>query len=142
MSNQIVYWALLAVAFGYVMLRGGVPERRAMFAWTLASLLSTASVVAGFGAYATLQFGVFFVDVLLAAYFIWLSLRADRFWPLWVTGFHLIGVMTHIAKALLPDLHPWAYAVGQVAGGYLIIATIALGAARHHRRAKRSAGVS
>jgi hypothetical protein len=142
MSNQAFYWTLLVLAFVYVMVRGSAPERLAMSAWTLASLLSTAAVVSGLGAYETLQFGVFAVDIALLVFLIWLALRADRFWPLWVTGFHLLGVMTHIAKAITPDLHPWAYAVGQSIGGYLIIGAIVAGTARQHRRAAAAAKLS
>lgn len=112
-----------------------------MLAWTLASILSAAAVVGGLGAYETLQFGVFAVDLALLLFLLALTLRADRFWPLWVTGFHLVGVLTHVAKAIAADLHPWAYAVGQAAGGYLIIAAITAGAVRHHRRIRAVAAV-
>jgi hypothetical protein len=138
MSNQVIYWTLLAATLAYVLARGGSIERLAILAWTIASILSAAAVVAKLGAYETLQFGVFAVDILLLAFLAWLALRADRFWPLWVTGFHLIGVLTHIAKAVVPDLHPWAYAVGQAAGGYLVLGTIAIGAARYRSRTIRS----
>jgi hypothetical protein len=136
MSNQTFYWGLLTLASAYVLLRGGKPERLAIAAWAVASMLSTAAVLSGFGNYETLQVGVFAVDLVLLAFLIWIALHADRFWPLWVTGFHTLGVMTHVAKALVPDLHPWAYAVGQVVGGYLIIGAIVLGTARHYRRTK------
>ena len=134
MPNQVAYWSLLALCCAYVLWRGGRPERQAIAAWTAASALSTAAVVAGIGAYETLQFGVLAVDLALLGFLVRLALRADRFWPLWVTGFHLVGVMTHLAKAMAPELHPWAYAVGQAAGGYLIMATITAGAMRHHAR--------
>lgn len=138
MSHQTIYWLLLALTLAFVWTRGGRPERLAILAWTVASILSLLAVIAGLGAYETVQFGVFIIDLALLAFFIWLSLTADRMWPLWITGFHLFGVLVHIAKALKPDLHPWAYAVGQAWGGYLIMATIAVGAARHSLRMKRS----
>lgn len=137
MSNQTFYWILLALAAVYVLQRGGTPERLGMAAWVLASLLSTATVLAGLGDYERLQFGVLVVDLFLLAFLIWLSLRADRYWPLWMTGFHLLGVMTHIAKAMAPDLHPWAYAVGQAIGAYLIITTMVVATFRHRARLAR-----
>ena len=136
MPHQIFYWSLLSGLLALVWLRGGLPERLVASAWAVASILSTAAVVLRLGAYESLQFGVFMVDLALLGFLGWLSLKADRQWPLWVTGFHLVGVMTHIAKVLKPELHPWAYAVGQAGGGYLIMGTIALGTQRHWRRTR------
>lgn len=138
MLHQFVYWILLAAMLSYSWLRGGPPEQLAACAWAIASLLSTAAVLLHLGGYETLQFGVFSVDVVLLVFLVCLSLKADRVWPLWITGFHLVGVMTHVAKALESDLHPWAYAVGQAGGGYLIMGTITAGAARHARRTRRN----
>jgi len=134
MSNQLLYWVLLAVSAAYVFWGGGSPERLAMLAWAIASILSTVAVVSGLGSYERLQSGVLVVDLVLLAFLVWLSIRSDRYWPLWMTGFHLLGVMTHLAKAMAPGLHPWAYAVGQAIGGYLIIATMVIGTRRHRKR--------
>lgn len=138
MYHQVVYWSLLAATLAWVWVRGGPPERIAVASWTVASILSTAAVILRLGTYETLQGGVFLVDLVLLSLLVWLSLKANRIWPLWMTGLHLVGVMTHIAKALKPDLHPWAYAVGQAAGSYLVLATMTIGAARHWKRTRLS----
>lgn len=138
MANQIIYWTLLAGTLVFVLWRGGQPERTAIVAWTAASLLSTGSVELRLGSYDSVQFGVFAIDIVLLAAFVWLALRADRVWPLWVTGFHLVGVLTHVAKVLKPDLHPWAYAIGQAGGGYLVLAAITIGTLRHSTRVRKS----
>jgi len=137
MSNQALYWVLLACAAFYVLWRGGTPERLAISGCAGGSILSAGTVWVGLGTYERLQFGILFVDLGLLAFFLWLALRADRYWPLWVSGFHSVGVMTHFAKALAPDLNPWAYAVGQAAGSYLIIAAIVAGTVRHRLRLAR-----
>lgn len=138
MSSQVFYWILLGAVLAFVWEAGGAPERMAAAAWALASILSAAAVVFQLGSYETLQVGVFGIDLALLVFLIWLSLRADRIWPLLMTGVHLFGVMTHVAKALKPDLHPWAYAVGQAGGSYIILATITVGAARHRWRVRQT----
>lgn len=137
MDNQTLYWSLLALTGAYALVRGGVPERWAMAAWILASILSTAAVLLRLGTYETVQFGVLAIDVVLLAFLIGLSLKADRYWPLWMTGFHLWGIFAHLAKWLLPTLHPAAYAIGQAVGSYAIIGTMVLGTWKHRQRLTR-----
>ena len=39
------------------------------------------------------------VDVSLFGLFLFIALRSQRFWPLWVAGFHLVTVAAHAIKA-------------------------------------------
>jgi hypothetical protein len=87
--------------------------------------------------YQRLEFGLFLVDLVLLAGFVVLSLFADRFWPLWITGIHLVGVATHTAKTLDPNVVPQVYSWIQGLWAYPIIALIVIGTARHQKRLKR-----
>ena len=85
----------------------------------------------------SVEFGVFIVDVLVFVAFIVLALRANRFWPIWVSALLGLGVLGHLARWAGPDVIPWAYAVVLTIWSYPILAIIALGTFNHQRRLKR-----
>ena len=132
--NQILHWSLLASLAAFVFWRGSAPERLAMAAWVVNSILSFGPIKSGLGAFETLQVGVFIIDVATLIFLVWLSLKADRFWLLWMTGFHLWGICARIAISLVPSLNPTAYAIGQAVGGYAILATMLAGTIQHRKR--------
>lgn len=74
------------------------------------------------------QWGVFGVDVILLALFLWIALRSRRFWPLFVAGFQLLMVFTHVARLLDAGVSGWAYLTAKLVWSYLIVLTIAYGA--------------
>ena len=74
------------------------------------------------------------------AFFCVLALRADRYWPIWVSALLGLGVLGHLARWAGPDVFPWAYAVVLTIWSYPILAIIAIGTFNHQRRAR--AGIS
>ncbi len=59
---------------------------------------SVASAIAGqFGTWAHTHIPIMTIDLILLIGFYWLALKSSHFWPIWVTGFHLISVISHIA---------------------------------------------
>lgn len=46
---------------------------------------------------------VMVVDLLLLLGLYWVAIHSRRLWPLWVTGFHLITMTTHLAVLLAPN---------------------------------------
>ena len=81
--------------------------------------------------------GAFVIDVVTFFGFLLLALWADRFWPLWIAGIHLIGVATHTAKLVSPTVVPWVYGLIQGFWSYPIVVLIVIGAARHQKRLRR-----
>ena len=49
------------------------------------------------------------VDLVLLAGLYTLLLRSERFWPIWMVGFHLIAVTTHISTVIAPEFTPRLY---------------------------------
>ena len=84
----------------------------------------------------SVETGIFVVDVVTFVAFLLLALRADRFWPLWITGIHLVGVATHTARLVDPRVLPWAYSVTQSLWSYPVLLLIVIGTARHQKRLK------
>lgn len=135
MTNPLFYWTLLTLCSAYAFIRGGSPERIGMAILVVGSILSTAFATANYALrFQQMEVGIFLVDVVGLFAFVALALRADRFWPLWVAGFHLVGVATHAAMAASPDVVPRAYAMGQAFWGYPMLAAMVAGTWRHRKR--------
>ena len=66
--------------------------------------------------------------------FVAIALRANRFWPLWVSAFLGLGVLGHLGRMAGPEVYWWAYAVVLTIWSYPIVALIALGTFLHRRR--------
>jgi len=62
------------------------------------------------------------------------ALRSDRFWPLWVAGLQLTISMSHVLKAIQPDLLPLAYAAAERFWSYPTLLILFIGAWRQHQR--------
>ena len=130
-----LYWAFFIPCSAYVFWKGGPPEKIGISIALAASIASNLAVSATFGLrFRQVEIGVFWVDVATFTAFLALALYADRFWPLWVTGMHLVGVATHTAMLVSPAVVPWVYGWIQGFWAYPIILLIVVGAARHQRR--------
>lgn len=104
--------------------RGGDYERLAagglLAAWALSMLT--------YERHLQTQWGVLLVDLGLMALLCWIALRSGRFWPLFAAGFHLLAIVTHIARFLDPTFSGWAYQTAEIIWGYLLAFSIGYGA--------------
>jgi hypothetical protein len=138
MTSPIFYWTFLGLCSAYIFWKGGPPERIGIGVAIVASILTTASASTDLSVrFQDVEAGMFLVDVLTLLAFLLLALLADRFWPLWITGIHLIGVATHTAKLVSPQVVPWVYASTQALWSYPILLIIVIGAVRHRKRLRR-----
>jgi hypothetical protein len=137
MFSPLFYWIVLASCSAYVLTKGGPPERAGIGIAIGASVLTAALASLDAREFEQLQTGVFILDLATLAAFGVLALVADRFWPLWITGIHMIGVATHSAKLVDPAIVPWVYGATQALWSYPILLLIVIGAVRHRRRLKR-----
>jgi hypothetical protein len=130
---QISYLAVLLLAVAVALWRGGWPERTAALAVLAASF---ASPLVESSLFASPEYGILAVDLLLLGWLGALALATDRFWPLWATGFHLVGTIIHVARMVDPTVVPPAYAMGQVFWSYPVLGALAWGALVEARAAK------
>ena len=137
MTDPLFYWILLALCSSYIFLRGAPPERIGIAILVVGSIVSVLSANAYPARFRSMEIGIFLVDLAVLAAYVALALRADRFWPLWVAGFHLVGVATHTAMAASPDVVPRAYAIAQAFWGYPMLAAMVAGTWRHRNRLAR-----
>jgi hypothetical protein len=133
MLDPKTYYFILFLVSLYAFLRGRSDERIAAATCILATV-ATNIVYTPTGSYAGLEIGVLLVDLGALAAFIYLALRSDRFWPLWIAGLQLATVGAHAVKAVELDLMPQAYAAAARFWVYPIFLIIAVGTFRGARR--------
>lgn len=134
---RLLYLTALIAACGYALLRGGRDERWCATVQILASFASLPAVwVQGAAGWHGTQYAVLGVDLAALAAFVSLAMRSDRFWPLWVAGFHLDAVLTHLAKLIAPTAVPAGYALLQGFWAYPLMAALAIGTYSHSRSAQ------
>ena len=131
------FLALLVLCTLYALWAGGGPERVGAAIYALS--VAATHVVRAFNGqrWMNVQLGEFTVDVLTFVAFIFLALRADRFWPLWVSALLGLGVLGHAARLAGPDIYWWAYAVSLTIWSYPIVLLFALGTFLHRQRLAR-----
>ena len=74
---------------------------------------------------------IFAIDIVVLLAFIHLTLKSDRFWPMWVTAFQLLAVTIHTIVMVVPQITPWAFATGAVFWAYPMLLTLAIGSCEH-----------
>ena len=137
MTVNVYYLALLVAASTYALFWGAAPERLGVAIIAANAILTFVAVSISTVGYQNVEVGIFILDVLAFLAFALLALRANRFWPIWVSGFLGLGVLGHLARMAGPDVIPWAYAVVLTIWSYPILAIIAIGTFNRHRRLKR-----
>ena len=134
--NYLFLVLLVACCF-YAFTRGAAPERIGMAVYATGSVLTFVAVSAPPIRFHGVEVGVFFIDVCVLISLIVVALRANRFWPIWVSALQGLGVLGSLAMMLHPRVIPWAYAVVLSIWSYPILALIALGTVLHRRRLAR-----
>lgn len=134
MLSPLAYWSILLVVTIYAFGRGARDERAATLIVIVASIATVIVYAPVPSAYEGVEIGVFVVDVAALAAFVGVALISSRFWPLWVAGFQLTSVMSHIMKLVHLDLIPKVYAAAERFWIYPMLLVIIVGTWRTHRR--------
>lgn len=120
---------------------GAGPERWliSVFTMTIVAPIPIANwlgfPVAQTGPYAMVYAGL---DVVAAVLFIVVALNANRIYPLWVAGFQLVAVATHVVRAVIDNVSELAYAVLVIGPSYCQLLLLVGGFVWHCSRARRS----
>ena len=142
MLHPLVYHLILASICGYALWRGQFDERVTAIVCLAATLATRMALSPAAQRYSSVEVGVLVVDSVTFLAFVYVALRSDRFWPLWVSGLQLTTTMAHFMKAIDSDLFPQAYAAAGRFWGYPILLILAIGAYRTNMRTKRTDALS
>lgn len=104
----ILYWSLTILCCGYAIVSGGRDGRWAGFMFLITSALTFPAELLG-KAWGETEFLVLGVDALFLVGLYALMLRSRRYWPIWMVGFHLVAVVTHLSTMLTPEFTPRIY---------------------------------
>jgi len=131
-----IYYAWLFLACGYAIRRGHCYEYLGAAVLLIGSISSTVGVLFFNTAWTGFWTTMFVVDMLVLLALVYLTITSDRFWPMWVTAFHLVAVSIHAATMVAPDIAPWALATGSAFWAYLMLLALAIGAHEYVRPAE------
>lgn len=132
---------LLALVALYAFLRGRRDERNVSIILVIGVIATHFAWTPVDERFAGLETHVMAVDIAVFAGFLWVALRSDRFWPMWIAGLQLTTILGHLLKAAESDLFSRAYGAALMFWAYPIVLILAVGTWRGHRRAQHSTSV-
>lgn len=135
-----IFWAILLVTCSYALWRGRRYEQAAALIFIAASVISVLARAPLQERYLGLESSDLLIDAIVLVALVVIALRSDRFWPLWVAGLQLTISMSHVFKAIEPDLLPLAYAAAERFWSYPTLIILFIGAWRQHRRTQTQHG--
>ena len=136
MTRMLVFNLLYVATCVYALWKGGAPERIGA-AILIADFQLSHWVIAPFvSRYGAVEWAMMGVDLSACLGLYAMSLFTARYWPMWVTAFQGVVVLSHIAGSR-PDVIPWAYGNSVALWAYVLLALLALATWRHRRRLAR-----
>jgi hypothetical protein len=137
MLPRFLFWTILLLTCGYALWKGRSDERLVAAVCLLASLATKLVISPLTQRYQGVESGLMVIDLTVLAAFLFVALRSNRFWPLWVAGLQLTMSTSHVLKAIELDLLPRAYAAAAIFWSYPILLILAIGTWRSHQREMR-----
>lgn len=108
MIIAVLFWLLVLVTCSHAAALGGRDGRWAAFLVIAASLLTLPATLLGRG-WGRTELAILMVDLMLLIGLYALMLRSRRYWPIWMVGFHLVAVASHLGTILVPTFSPAIY---------------------------------
>lgn len=78
------------------------------------------------------------VDLFLLAGLYALMLASRRYWPIWIVGFHLVAVITHLSTVVAPSFTPGVYQAMEAFWAIPVLLSMLIGVELDRRAAWRS----
>jgi hypothetical protein len=122
---QIIYFIVMTGCVASVSKFGQREEWTALLGAAAASILSP---IVQQNEFKSTEFGIMAVDLALLVWLTAISLRSDRYWPLFAAGFHLAGCSVHFAPMVGARFSGLAYGYAAIGSAYFVLTAIAIGA--------------
>ncbi len=121
---QAAYYLLLGIAVAAAWVKGGHPERLGALAVIVVFVVSMYTHQLRIG---PLYVGDAVVDVLLTAFFVWMALTRDRWWPLFISAVMVLTLLVYAAPLLVPEISAYAVVSARVGLGILMALALLAG---------------
>lgn len=138
MAINLVFIFFLLACCGYGLWRGGGPERVTAVIFLLAAVLTHLESSRSGRHWSSVEFGILTIDLAVLVALLFLALRAERYWPIWLIALHIVGTAGHIVKLADPDTIRRAYAFALAFWSYPELVLLAIGTYRHQQRLARN----
>ena len=132
-----LFRVLLVLVALYALLRGKRDERQVGLIFVIGVIATELVLPPAHERFASVETRLMFVDLTVFSGFLWVALRSERFWPLWMAGLQLTTILGHVLKAIDVELFARAYAAALVFWAYPMLLILALGTWRNQRRTRR-----
>lgn len=132
--HYIIFWGILLSIWLYAWWRGGSEERSAASACVLATVTTVIVIPPVAERYSQPDLILLFIDIAMLVAFTAIALSSRRFWPLWIAGLQLTMTLSHIMRAIDPNLIPRAYAAASILWSYPILLIILVGTWRTSKK--------
>jgi hypothetical protein len=131
---RIIFFNVLLIGSCVYALAKGTRDARIVGATALAASLLTHLATTNHG---SIEGMVLAIDLTVLALFVYVALTTDRFWPLWVCGFHLTTMLGHVFRGMSDSFVPLAYAVAIRMWAYPQMIVLVIAVWRSVRRRQR-----
>ncbi len=128
MVRFLIFITLFFGSCAYALIRGNRDLRIAGTALLIAGISSAFSGPAPGSDGTGIDWPLFTIDGILLGVLLWIALHSRRYWPIWLTGLHMIQVAGHILPLIDHSVTGWLYWLATAVWAYpihcvLIIAT-------------------
>jgi len=127
---------LLVLVAAYALLRGSRDGRQVGIILVLGVIATELVLPPVRERFDAVETNLMLVDLAVFAGFLWVALRSDRFWPMWIAGLQLTAILGHVLKLVDAQLFSRAYAAALVFWAYPMLLILAVGTWRNVRRAR------
>lgn len=138
MVRFLVQALLICVVFIAALRAGGKPERHVASIYFAMLVASTSYALLGGGEsvadYAGLHVYRFTLDCCALAGIVYVALRYDRWWTLWVGSVQLIAVTAHLLRAIAVPMPALVYVIMERWPVWIAVLITGFGTFLHHRR--------
>lgn len=125
----LLFWLLMVICCGYATLFGGKDGRWASGMIIAAAILTVPAILVG-RSWQEPEWAVFLVDLALLIGLYALMVRSRRYWPIWMTGFHLVAVTSHLSAVAAPDFAREIYRAVETVWALPVLICMLIGVAK------------
>ena len=144
MIRIILYGILMWGVCVYAIRAGGWAERVAAIGIVANSYLTTIATMfltSSTNRYQHPEVSIMTVDLALLLALLYVTVRSDKFWPLWLTAMQGLVVLAHLSP-YVPHMLPWSYWRAVAVWSWPMLIVLAFAVHRHHLEKSRRSRAS